>query len=115
MKAMNRKIAIPISDGLLDPHFGHCQQFALVEVIDKQAGQVSYLDAPPHEPGKLPRWLADHGATDVIAGGMGQRAIQLFEQRGVKVTVGAARRAPEELVAAFLSDSLDLAANRCDH
>ncbi|MCK7542001.1 MAG: hypothetical protein MZV63_69485 [Marinilabiliales bacterium] len=32
----------------------------------------------PHEPGLLPGWLAEKGVTDVIAGGMGQRAIGLF-------------------------------------
>ena len=26
------RIAIPVSEGKLDPHFGHCRQFALVDV-----------------------------------------------------------------------------------
>jgi len=27
---MNKKIAIPIEDGMLCAHFGHCEQFAIV-------------------------------------------------------------------------------------
>lgn len=34
----------------------------------------------PHEPGFLPVWLALQGVTHIIAGGMGQRAISLFNQ-----------------------------------
>jgi ATP-binding protein involved in chromosome partitioning len=26
------RIAIPVSEGKLDPHFGHCRQFALVDM-----------------------------------------------------------------------------------
>ncbi|PKP36560.1 MAG: ATPase, partial [Bacteroidetes bacterium HGW-Bacteroidetes-15] len=29
---MNKKIAIPIERGILFAHFGHCEQFALVNV-----------------------------------------------------------------------------------
>ena len=29
------KVAIPLAEGKLTAHFGHCQEFALVEVEDK--------------------------------------------------------------------------------
>ena len=79
---MIKKIAIPTSDGKLDGHFGHCKQFAMLEVENQNITDVTYVDAPPHQPGLLPGWLADRGATDVIAGGMGQRAIELFNTGG---------------------------------
>lgn len=115
MELIQQKIAIPISEGILDPHFGHCQQFALIEVRNKEVGKVTYLDAPAHQPGLLPPWLAERGTTDVIAGGMGQRAIQLFNQEGVNVFVGAQRMKPGELVRGFLDKTLDFSANYCDH
>lgn len=88
------KIAIPMAGGQLCMHFGHCEQFALVDV-DETAGKptnTTLVTPPPHEPGLLPRWLHEQGATVIIAGGMGQRAHQLFAQSGVKVVVGAPGR-----------------------
>ncbi len=112
---MTRKIAVPTSNGKLDGHFGHCQQFALVQVEEKKIAEITYLDAPPHQPGLLPPWLAERGATDIIAGGMGQRAIELFNERGVNVFVGAPSLTPEELVHGFLNKTLSFSANYCDH
>ena len=71
-------------------HFGHCEQFALVDVDEDgpQAAEAPRsLTPPPHEPGLLPRWLHEQGADVVIAGGMGQRAQQLFAQSGIRVLV----------------------------
>jgi len=112
---MTRTIAVPTSQGILDGHFGHCHQFTMVKVENKEIKGITYLDAPPHQPGLLPGWLAERGATDVIAGGMGQRAISLFNDRGVNVFVGAPALPPEEVVKGFLDESLDFSANYCDH
>jgi predicted Fe-Mo cluster-binding NifX family protein len=98
-------------------HFGHCQQFAILEV-DEQTQKIvnkSLHDPPPHEPGLLPKWLHELGANVIIAGGMGQRAQQLFVENDIKVVVGASEAAPEELVTAFLQNTLKSGANLCDH
>jgi len=111
------KIAIPMAGGRLCMHFGHCEQFALVDV-DEAAGKAinTTLATPPaHEPGVLPRWLHEQGATVIIAGGMGQRAQQLFAQNGITVVVGAPADTAENLVAAYLSGTLVLGRNACDH
>jgi len=110
-----KKIAVPTSEGILDAHFGHCKQFAMVEVEDKTILNTTYIDAPPHQPGLLPPWLAERGATDIIAGGMGQHAIRLFNEKGVNVFVGAPKLTPEELVNGFLRETLEFNANYCDH
>lgn len=111
------KIAIPMADGRLCMHFGHCQQFALVEVDEatRQATQTAFVTPPPHEPGVLPRWLHEQGVNLVIAGGMGGRALQLFAQNGIEVVVGAPVETPENLVAAYLSGTLASGTNACDH
>jgi predicted Fe-Mo cluster-binding NifX family protein len=112
---MKQKIAIPTSDGLLDAHFGHCRQFTLIEVEEDMMMGMTVIDAPPHQPGLLPPWLAERGVTDVIAGGMGQRAIQLFNQFSINVFVGAPLLSPQELVKGFLENTITFAANYCDH
>lgn len=109
------RFAIPCADGKLTAHFGHCQEFALVEVDDRQIKNKEMLIPPPHEPGVLPRWLHEQGTNVVIAGGMGARAVDLFSQNGIKVITGAPVAAPEELVKQFLDNSLETGANVCDH
>ena len=111
------RIAIPLADGRLCAHFGHCQQFALLDVDEKtgKATTQKLLTPPPHEPGVLPSWLHGLGATVIIAGGMGQRAQQIFEQNGIKVVVGAPAQSPEQLVADYVAGTLATGANLCDH
>jgi len=111
------KIAIPVADGRLCMHFGHCEQFALVEVDDgnKTVTGTSYLTPPPHEPGVLPRWLHEQGANVIIAGGMGRRAQGLFSQNEIEVVVGAPAEKPEDVVSAFLAGTLEAGENVCDH
>ena len=110
-----KKIAIPVTEGQLDAHFGHCQEFALVDVEGQEIKSKQILIPPPHEPGVLPAWLHQQGANVIIAGGMGQRAIGLFQQNGIKVIVGAPALAPEELVSSYLADTLVTGGNVCDH
>ena len=111
------KIAIPMAEGKLCMHFGHCEQFALLDVNpeSKQVTGRQLLTPPPHEPGVLPRWLHQQGANVIIAGGMGQRAQALFTENGIQVVVGAPAEAPERLAAAFLDGSLATGVNVCDH
>ena len=112
----NVKIAIPLVDGRVSMHFGHCEKFALVEA-DEQNNIVgkTLLDPPAHEPGALPAWLNEQGADVIIASGMGNRAQQLFTQSGITVVVGASVAEPEEVVSAYLSGTLEAGDNICDH
>lgn len=111
------KIAIPLANGKLAMHFGHCEYFAIVEVDEttKKILRRNDIDAPPHEPGLLPPWLADKGANIIIAGGMGQRAMDLFHQQSIQVMVGAQAETPETLVTEYLEGRIKLGGNVCDH
>lgn len=111
------KIAIPIAEGKLAMHFGHCAEFAMVEVDAKTKTITGkqILTPPPHEPGVLPRWLHEQGVHVIIAGGMGSRAQALFVENGIKVMIGAPSESPEDLVAAYLAGTLQTGANVCDH
>lgn len=111
------KIAIPLADGILSMHFGHCERFALVDVDtdQKKITKREDIDAPPHQPGLLPPWLAERGANIIIAGGMGSRAQGLFAQQGIQVIVGAPADTPEKLVNDYLAGMLQSGENVCDH
>jgi predicted Fe-Mo cluster-binding NifX family protein len=108
-------IAIPLENGMLCAHFGHCQAFSIVKVKDGKIIEIREEVPPEHVPGLYPRWVAQFGVSDVIAGGMGQHAIDLFKQQGIDVYVGAPAKSPENLVQDFLNDSLQLTANYCNH
>jgi ATP-binding protein involved in chromosome partitioning len=111
------KIAVPMFEGRLSPHFGHCPEVALVEVDVKTKTILGtqVIPTPPHEPGRFPGWLRAQGADMVIAGGMGQRALQLFDQAGVQVIVGAPSEPAEALVTAWLQGRLQAGDNVCNH
>lgn len=109
------RVAIPLADGRLTNHFGHCEQFAIVQVEDGQIQGKELVTPPPHEPGLLPRWLGEKDVHIIIAGGMGQRAIQLFTERSIRVITGAPNLTPEELVGKYLDGTLTTGANVCDH
>lgn len=112
---MTKKIAIPMESGKLSTHFGHCEYFAIVEVKENRIARVSKELPPEHKPGVYPRWVASFGVTDVIAGGIGQKAIDLFNEEGVNVFVGAPVKGAEEIVNEFLAGELTLSANYCKH
>jgi predicted Fe-Mo cluster-binding NifX family protein len=111
------KIAIPTSSGKLTMHFGHCETFTIVNVDDaaQTISSTEDIKAPPHEPGLLPRWLAEKNVDLIIAGGMGQRAQQLFTDQGIKVIVGAPADDVEVIVANHLAGTLTAGINMCDH
>lgn len=112
---MKYKIAIPVINHHLCAHFGHCDEFALIETEDENIIKESRLVPPLHQPGILPGWLASQGVTIVIAGGMGHRAIALFEQQGIQIMTGAVSKTPRELVEDFLNNRLITGVNACDH
>ncbi|MFH1476522.1 MAG: iron-sulfur cluster carrier protein MrpORP [Verrucomicrobiota bacterium] len=114
---MVMKIAMPIADGKLCMHFGHCEQFALLDVDEKSKKITGkqLLTPPAHEPGVLPKWLHEQGANVIIAGGMGSRAQGLFAENGIKVVVGAPGDEPEKIAVAWLAGTLTSGTNVCDH
>jgi ATP-binding protein involved in chromosome partitioning len=107
--------AIPLAGGKLCSHFGHCEQFALIETESGKIRGKMMHSPPAHEPGVLPKWLHDLGAQVIIAGGMGSRAQQLFVESGIKVVTGAPMDPPESLVNQYLAGILVTGENVCDH
>jgi len=111
------RIAIPVTDGKVSAHFGHCDQFAIIDADPdtKRIGNIEMLTPPAHQPGALPKWLGGMCVDLIIAGGMGHRAQQLFAENDIKVVVGALTSSPKELASAYLENTLETGANICDH
>jgi len=108
-------IAVPIEAGRLCSHFGHCQEFAFVRTKDGKVIGSSRLTPPPHEPGVIPKWLAEQGANVVLAGGIGARAKEMLVEKGIEVVIGVKEGEPEEMARSYLTGSLVTGENACDH
>ena len=108
-------LVVPVSEGKLSSHFGHCKQFAFIEIQRGKITKTEMLNPPAHEPGVLPRWLNEQGADIVIAAGMGEKAQQLLEENGIEVIIGAPMDSPASLTNQYLSGTLVTGANVCDH
>lgn len=83
------KIAIATQNDLVSAHFGHCEGFTIYEVDKGEGAKKEFVENPGHKPGFLPVFLKQANVDLIIAGGMGQRAQELFTQQNIKVIVGA--------------------------
>ena len=111
------RYAVPVSGGVVSPHFGHCEHFALIDVDDesKEILRKELIPSPGHQPGLLPVWLAEQGASAIIAGGMGSRAQALFKENRIQVIIGAQGDDPEQIVQDYIRGTLATGDNVCDH
>ncbi len=110
-----KMLVVPVSDGKLSSHFGHCEHFAFIETQNGKIVKTEMRNPPAHEPGALPKWLQEQGANVAIVGGMGENAQQLLRGNGIEVIMGAPMDSPESLAHQYLTHTLVSGENRCDH
>lgn len=111
------RFAVPVTDGRLATHFGHCEHFAFIDVDEatKEILSKELVSSPGHQPGLLPVWLAERGVSVVIAGGMGSRAQALFTENRIHVIIGVLGDDPEQIVLDYMRGTLTTGDNVCDH
>ena len=83
------KIAVAAMGKEVAGHFGPCENFIIFDAEDGKIVAEEVVPNPGHRPGFLPNFLADRGANVIISGGMGGGAVDIFNERGVEVVVGA--------------------------
>jgi len=108
-------VAIPSLNGVLSSHFGGAEFFVLFEVSeDKKILNEFILPTPEHIEGSYPQFLAQNKVTDIIVGGVGGKAIDIFNQFGINVYTGAPSILPKTLVEQLLDNTLAVTDNTCD-
>lgn len=112
---MENRIAIPLENGILCEHFGHCEMFYIADIENGIITNESKIVPPEHEPGLYPAWIAGLGVTTVIAGGMGEKAKVLFKKENVHIHIGATKKAPRQLAEDFVNGTLVIGQNSCNH
>lgn len=83
------KIAVSCKGTQIWAHFGHCENFMVYDAADGTITTETAVPNPGHKPGFLPNFLADMGVQVIISGGMGGGAVDIFNERGVEVVLGA--------------------------
>lgn len=82
------KIAVASDNGMVTEHFGHCESFMIFEAENSRILNHESISNPGHKPGFLPNFLNDKGVNVVISGGMGGGAVDIFNEKGIKVITG---------------------------
>ena len=112
---MKKRIAIPTESGVLCSHFGHCESFYIADIENNKLVASVFVTPPAHEPGLYPAWVKEQGVSEVICGGIGQKARDLFDAQSITVYYGADKKDPENLIQDHLNNMLKTGQNECDH
>ncbi len=102
-----------MAGGKLSLHFGHCEQFVVVDIDGGKIIKEALYNPPEHQPGTYPRFLAGKGVNDVVVGGIGQKAIDIFNQNNIRVHTGAQEKSVNDLVDDYINDRLVTGMNNC--
>lgn len=87
------KIAVASNGDMIAGHFGHCENFNIFTAEDKQIIKSESIANPGHKPGFLPNFLNNLGVNVIISGGMGGGAVDIFNEKGIEVIIGAQGKA----------------------
>ena len=79
-------------DAKIFDHFGHTPYFTIVDINNKLVKRTMIVGNPfveHHQPGEVPNFLSEKEVNVIIAGGMGEKAKQLFKAKNIDVITGA--------------------------
>lgn len=86
------KIAVPVENGWLNPHFGQSSSFEIFRFEDgsgKVAERCTATVPKDGGCGMLAGWLVAQGVDMVVCGGLGQGAMAKLHHAGIEVFYGA--------------------------
>jgi len=95
-------------DSAVHAHFGRCPYFVLADLEGQAITSVKVVANPfygNHQPGEVPAFIARQGAKVMITGGMGMRAVEIFQESGIEPVTGASGSA-RQAIEAYLNGSL---------
>ena len=99
------KIAISTDGEMVSAHFGRCPSFTIVDIEKENVVGKEIIENPGHQPGYIPKFLHERGVNCIVTGGMGMRAMDLFQQMGIETIMGITGRVDgviEEILAGTL-------------
>lgn len=106
------KIAISTDSGMVYAHFGRAPEFTFVTIEDNKVIKKEVFPNPGHTTGSIPQFVSQHGATCMIAGGMGRRAEAFFNEYGVDVIIGVSGKI-DEVIKKIIDGTLEGGESLC--
>jgi predicted Fe-Mo cluster-binding NifX family protein len=106
------KIAISTDGEDVCVHFGRCPTFTLVDIQEGDIIKTEEIPNPGHRTGFLPQFLHEKGVECIVAGGMGRRAMDLFEQYQIRPILGVSGKV-EEVISGLLNGTLESGESLC--
>lgn len=84
------KIALPTNQNLIDAHFGHCEYFTVFTVENNEIVNQEIVSSPAGCGCKsnIAQTLADMGVKVMLAGNMGDGAVNVLHTSGIEVVRG---------------------------
>ena len=111
------KIALPTRDGRIDDHFGHCDHYTIITLDeDKNIIGKERMDSPEGCGCKsdIAPVLASKEVKFMLAGNMGQGAVNVLTQSGIEVVRGCSGPV-DEVVAQWLAGEIKDELIVCNH
>ncbi len=109
------KIAIPSSGTVIDEHFGHCEYFTILTADEDNKILSEETLAPPPGCGcksNIVPQLAEMGVTVMLAGGIGQGAVNILSQHGINTVRGCSGNV-REVAEAWLNGNVADSGSTC--
>ena len=100
------RIAVAANDnqgleGAISAHFGRCPYYFLADVAKGKIGVTKVVGNPFYSShgnsGEVPNFIHSQGVNVMIAGGMGPKAINFFQELEIEVVTGARGRVGEAI------------------
>jgi predicted Fe-Mo cluster-binding NifX family protein len=111
-----KKIALPVTSGnQIDNHFGHCEMVGVYTI--SETNEIENIGTINSEQGcgcksNIAAVLAGQGVTLMLAGGIGNGAINVLKAHGIEVIRGCSGNATDA-VKKFLAGSLEDSGESC--
>ena len=113
--SLNTKLAVPYENGQIFQHFGHSEQFEIIEIEKGKVVKKDVVTPDCGGHGALAGFLAEHNVSTLICGGIGGGAISALAEAGIKVVAGVSGDIDEQ-IDLFLTGKLQSTDEpTCDH
>ncbi len=112
------KIAVPVTNtGIIDNHFGHCDSYDIFSVTEEN--KIAGIENIKSVQGcgcksNIAQVLAQSGVTAMLAGGIGNGAINVLNANGIAVIKGCSGMA-QLVVKQYLAGEISDSGEVCQH
>ncbi len=110
------KIAVPTRGNVVDDHFGHCEMYSVFTINDGKITNTEILPSPQGCGCKsnIASVLREKGVNIMLAGNMGEGAMNVLNMQGIEVVRGCSGDA-KAVAEAFINGNIADSGIGCSH